>query len=183
MTNSDTRCVACKEKIAAGASICPTCKSYQWRWKNQLQYFSTIATLVVLILSGSAWLAGKIHKAFFSRDNIQIIEGSTIGPVVIVNRGDDEVYVSNILLWMAGRTSAWVAPQLVINEKLEPGQFLKRDWDSKLKQTASFARGLSQNDFEKLMQRVAAEDPYGPGVGPRLSFCKSICIPALMNGG
>ena len=62
-----TRCVACKHEIPAGASLCSVCKSYQRNWMNWLQYFSGIATLVVLIASGTIWMWGKARTALWPR--------------------------------------------------------------------------------------------------------------------
>jgi hypothetical protein len=55
---SITKCIACKEVIGIGATVCSKCKSYQTWWKNYLQYatsvvgvFTVMAALVVYIAS------------------------------------------------------------------------------------------------------------------------------------
>jgi hypothetical protein len=62
---------------------------------------------------------------------------------------------------MADRRSEWVAPYLDINEKLPPGQFLKRGFNASRIQGRTFiVRGLSPAEFQKLIARAAAEDPW-----------------------
>ncbi len=50
-TQIQKRCIACREKIAAGASICPKCRStqkIQW-WSNLLAAFKWIGGFTALI--------------------------------------------------------------------------------------------------------------------------------------
>lgn len=179
------RCVACKQEIPSSASLCSICKSYQRSWKNHLQYSAGIATLAVLILSGSAWLVDKAHKTFFSRDDVRVVGCNTLGSAVIVNRGDREVFLSHLLLWMPGRTSNWVAPDLPINESLPPGQFLKRDYSfSRIKGTAYFVRGLSADEFQKQIERATNGDPcvevaFYSSVDGNLPVLQTMATPTL----
>jgi hypothetical protein len=153
-------CVACREELHVGASICPTCKSYQRPWKNHLQYGAGVVTLFVLILSALAWLGDKAHKQFFLREDVRLVACDSMQAAVVQNKGDEEVFVSHLLLWMTGRTSGWIAQGLDINERLPPGQFLKSDFGpSRIKGKALFVHGLNDADFQKLMTRAAAEDP------------------------
>lgn len=153
------RCVACKQEIPAHASLCSICKSYQRQWKNHLQYGAGIATLFVLILTGSFWLFGRVRVAYFAREDVRLVSCSTLGSAVIVNKGDKEVFLSRVLLWMPGRTSGWIAPSLELDEKLPPGQFLRREFPpAKLKDLASFVRGVEPAQFEKLVTRAASDD-------------------------
>jgi hypothetical protein len=155
-----TRCVVCKQEINSGAPLCPECKCYQSPWKNHLQYFAGVATLVVLTLAASSWVIGKVRAAYFYRNDVRVVECNTLGSAVIVNRGNGEVFLSHLLLWMPGRTSNWVAPEMKIDEKLSPGQFLSKGFPgSRIKGTAYFVRGLSSADFERLLARAANGDP------------------------
>jgi hypothetical protein len=67
-------CIACKQEIPVGASLCSVCKSYQRPWKNRLQFFGPlVAGLVAVILlsiNGVAWFwgTGRIYLGFGSDD-------------------------------------------------------------------------------------------------------------------
>lgn len=162
MTNNDkkTHCVACKSGISPGASICPICKSYQKQWKNILQYVAGIVTLFVLTLSASAWLVGKIHKAFFIRDNVQVVGADTLGSAVVVNRGETDVFVSHLLMWMPGRKSDWLAPDIPIMETIAPGHFVKHDYSAaRITSDAEFVRGSNPSDFEQQIKLAVNGDP------------------------
>jgi predicted nucleic acid-binding Zn ribbon protein len=159
--NSPTqRCVVCKQDIPSGASLCSVCKSYQRSWKNHLQYVAGIATLAVLILSGVIWVGGKVRATFFYHDDVRLISCNSLASAVVVNRGDREVFLSHLLLYMPGRSSSsWVAPRIDFQESLPPGRFLKRDFPAaKIQGSASFVRGLSATDFERLVNRAADGD-------------------------
>lgn len=158
-TVDNRKCVVCKHDIPATASVCSICRSYQKRWKNQLQYYSGIAALLVLFLSASSWLVGRV-SAYFQRDDLRVISCNTSGAAVIANRGRTEVFISNLLLWMPGRNSDWEAPTLDISEVLPPGQFLKRQFPpSRIQGSALFVRGVDSASFEKLISRAANDDP------------------------
>lgn len=159
--SSPVRCVACKQEIPAGASLCSVCKSYQRPWKNHLLYIGGIATMVALIVSAVFWLWGN-HRVLLglSRDDVRLISANTLGSAVVVNRGDREVFVSQLLLTMPGRSARWLAPMLVFEEKLPVGQFLRREFPkTKLQEPAEFVRGLGAQAFEELVKRAANGDP------------------------
>ena len=65
-----TRCVACKQEIPRGASICSVCKSYQSSWKNTVQYVAGLVTLLVLIVTACTWLWGAARTTLFYRDDV-----------------------------------------------------------------------------------------------------------------
>lgn len=157
--NEQTLCVACKHEIPPFASVCPICKSYQAKWKNHLQYIAGITTLVVLILSGSVWLVAKVQGIFFYREDVRLVKCNTRNSAVIVNKSDGEVFLSQLLLWMRGRTSNWVAPGMKINEKVGPGQFFTKKFENPRINEGAFVRGQNQDDFEKLLVRAVHSDP------------------------
>lgn len=78
----------------------------------------------------------------------------------MVNRGDGEVFVSHLLLTMPGRSSNWLAPRLTFEEKLSPGQFLRKEFPPpRIGGNAEFVRGVATVDFENLVARAASGDP------------------------
>jgi hypothetical protein len=162
LPNSEAKkpCVACKCEIPADASLCSVCKSYQLAWKNWLQYVAGVVTLIVLTVSASFWLYEKVHAAFFSHENVSLVACSTmLRTAVVVNRGDRDVFVSHLQLWMARRTANWQAPELEINQTLAPGQFLEKEFPKSKIDSGEIVRGLSSAGFENLVSRAANNDP------------------------
>ena len=154
------RCVACKLEVSVGASLCSHCKSYQCVWKNHLQYFAGAATLIALFISVCGWFYLNMVKPFFDRDNVQVISANSLHSAVVVNRGDTEVFVSHMLLYMEGRSSNWQAKRLDFEEILPPGKFLRRGFlSSAITGSAEFVRGLNTADFEKLLVKATNGDP------------------------
>ncbi len=153
-------CVACRSEISAGASLCPVCKSYQETWKNHLQYMAGVATLIVLTVSASFWLYERIHAAYSYHENVSVVACSTMTrTAVVVNRGERNVFVSHLQLWMPGRTKDWLAPNLEINQSLAPGEFFKGEFSAPRFDAGEIVRGLNSADFEKLVSKAANNDP------------------------
>src|SRR4051812_17693713 len=121
-SSKSTQCVACKQEIPAGASVCSRCKSFQQRWKNWLQSCSRIVALLVLIATALTWLWANARVVFWYRDDVRLIAANTMTSAVVVNRGDGDAFVSHLLFFMSGRTSNWIAPRLTFEEKVSPGK-------------------------------------------------------------
>jgi AbiV family abortive infection protein len=153
-------CVACKCEIPAAASFCSVCKSYQRSWKNHLQYVAGVVTLIALTVSASFWLYERIHAAYFYHENVSVVACNTLWrTAVIVNRGDRDVFVSHLQLWMPGRARDWLAPNLEINQSLAPGRFFKGEFLPPKFDSGEFVRGLNSAEFEKLVSKAANNDP------------------------
>ena len=154
-------CIACGANIPAKASICSVCKSYQASWKNIIQYFSGIAALIALAASLITWLLGNARPLVFPRDDVTIMAASTQTQVVLANRGDRDVFVAHLIFTMPGRNHDWIAPRISINEKLAPGEFLKRSFETgRLDGPGTeFVRGASAEDFEAMIVKAARSDP------------------------
>jgi hypothetical protein len=68
--------------------------------------------------------------------------------------------VSHLLWTMPGRSSNWLAPRLTFEEKLSPGQFLRKEFPPpRIGGNSEFVRGLATADFENLVARAANGDP------------------------
>jgi len=158
-TPETQECIACKQQIPKGASLCPVCKSYQRNWKNHLQYTAGVAALVVLMISASTWLWGNARKLLLYRDDVRVISASTLDSAVVVNRGDGDVFVSHLLFTMPGRSSDWTAPRLIFDEKLAAGQFIRREFPKLKFEAGEVVRGLSVTEFETQVSRAANGDP------------------------
>lgn len=145
------RCVACKQEIPAGASVCSICKSYQTPWKNTIQYFSGIVALAAIVITAATWVVGITRTSLFYRDDVRLISASTLGSAVVVNLGDGEVYISHLVLTMPSRSTNVKVYRVVFEERLPPGQFIKREFLPKGKIAEGehyFVRGLSAAEFE-----------------------------------
>lgn len=153
------RCVACKQQIPAGASLCSHCNSYQHKWKNRLQYAAGITTLIIFVITASSWLYFNVIKAIWYRDDVRLISSNSLRSAVVANRGDGDVFVSHMFLYMIGRSSSWEAKRLDFEEILAPGKILRRDFPpAKIMGSAEFVRGLNSADFEKLLARAVNGD-------------------------
>lgn len=153
------RCVACKQEIPVGASLCSHCKSYQHVWKNHLQYGAGIATLTVLVITAWSWLYLNAVKPIWHHEDVRLISSNSLRSAVVANRGDVEVFVSHMLLYMPGRSSSWEAKRLDFEEVLPPGKISRRDFPpASITGSAEFVRGLNSADFEKLLVRASNGD-------------------------
>jgi hypothetical protein len=117
-------------------------------------------TLIVLLLTASSWIYLNIIKRFIDRDDVQLISADSLHSAVVANRGDTEVFVSHMFLYMQGRSSPWQAKRLDFEEILPPGKFLRRNFPpAAITGSAEFVRGLNSADFEKLLARASNGDP------------------------
>ena len=66
-----------------------------------------------------------VRILFWPRDDVQVIAANPQRGAVIVNRGDYEVFVAHIMLYMTGRTSNWVAQEIPVFMSVAPGKFLQ----------------------------------------------------------
>jgi hypothetical protein len=116
--------------------------------------------MIVLIVSAAFWLWGNSRLLLgLGRDDVALISANTLGSAVVVNRGDREVFVSHLLLFMPGRSANWQAPRLRFEERLPVGQFLRREFPRENPQEfREFVRGLNTPDFETLVNRAANGD-------------------------
>jgi len=89
----------------------------------------------------------------------RVAAANSLRSAVVANRGDGEVFVSHMLLYMPGRSSSWQAKRLDFEETLPPGHFLRRDFPpAKITGSAEFVRGLDPANFEKLLVRASNGD-------------------------
>jgi hypothetical protein len=151
------RCIVCKEEIASEASQCQKCGSYQRAWKNHLQYGAGIATLVVLGLSGMAWLSEKAISRF-SKDDVRVVSLNSLGSAVMLNSGHREVFVSHVLLTMRIGGEYIPAVRLDVQESLAPGRFLQKRFPRKIKGDALFIAGLNFHEFEAQVRQSMSDE-------------------------
>ena len=99
---------------------------------------TTVEIIAAILVIISRFLAAAVSLAFWSisqwptvriwlspRDEVQVITADPFAGAVIVNRGDHEVFVTNVFLYMTGRTSKWTAQQFPVGQTLLPEKFLR----------------------------------------------------------
>jgi hypothetical protein len=121
-------CKACGSPIPQSAGLCSVCKTYQGGWRAFFHFILSSLPLWVAAASLLVWAIGQwptIRILFWPREDVQVVAANPLGGAVIVNRGDYEVFVAHIVLYMTGRTSNWVAQPFPVNASVAPGKFLQ----------------------------------------------------------
>jgi hypothetical protein len=122
-------------------------------------YVSGLAAMIALSISAAFWLWGNGRLLLgLGRDDVRLVAANTLGSAIVANRGDREVFVSHLVLFMPGRSADWQAPRLVFEDRLPVGQFLRREFPRARLQDTEFVRGRDPSDFEKLVNRAANLD-------------------------
>jgi hypothetical protein len=100
--SDQARCISCRAEIIEGASICPTCKSYQSRWKNTLSYGATVASVIALVASAIAYVSSRFMDVLGEYTTAEGVTGSYIShpPLngLFVNTGKGEAFVTHITI-------------------------------------------------------------------------------------
>jgi hypothetical protein len=152
-------CKACGSPISQNATLCPVCKTYQQRWKAAVQFGSSSTAFIAAAVSLILWAISQlptVRVLVWPREDVRVVAANSLSGGVVVNRGDHEVFVSHILLFMTNR-STWEAQRFPIDESLPPGKFLrvakpKTDFDP-----GFFVRGVKAANFEKFMENVLSD--------------------------
>lgn len=111
-TNDCKGCVYCGTTMALMASICPTCKSYQDRWRNILLFIGAIAgaiTLGVGILSFAVNQGVTAFKTAFWRDSLAVLEfeaeGLLSARAIVANKGDGPLLLSVVQVFLKNNSN------------------------------------------------------------------------------
>jgi hypothetical protein len=124
-------CVACASPIPIGASLCPTCKTWQSPRRRLLQDLAGVVGIIALLGSASVYVVSKlpdVRRTLFWRDDIQVLAFKSEGDLLVANRGDGEVYVSHISLGIRheGRNRSVT---LRLGESIVSGSILKHTFE------------------------------------------------------
>lgn len=120
-------CKECGSPIPQSAKLCSVCKTYQQRWRAFIHFLSSSTPLWVAAASLFLWAITQLPTVRIlirPREDVQVIAANLQRGAVIVNRGDYEVFVAHIMLYMTGRTSNWVAEEIPVFMSVAPGKFL-----------------------------------------------------------
>ena len=120
-------CNACGSSIPQSATLCSVCKTYQQRWKARVQFFSSTTAFFAAALSLILWAVTQLPTLrilVWPREDVRVTAANSLTGGVVANRGDHEVFVSHIVLFMTGR-SKWTTHRFPVDESLAPGKFLR----------------------------------------------------------
>jgi len=82
-----------------------------------------VATASLIVWAITQWPTVRI--LLWPREDVQVVAANPLEGAVIVNRGDYEVFVAHIWLYMTGRTGDWIGQQFFVHASVAPGKFLQ----------------------------------------------------------
>lgn len=150
-TNERTLCVTCKSDIAAGAAVCPICKSYQSSWKRKLYYCATIAGLITVVISLLTYVAStwpEVRRTLFWKDLVDITAFNSMGKIVIYNAGDGKVFISH--LWYGSEKLSF-SGAIHINKIIDSKSFLVDDVEKPQQGSTQWGTGSFSEDLWQKM--------------------------------
>jgi len=104
-------CRYCANEIAATATLCPVCRSYQSRLRNNVLFAAGAAGFITLVVSALVFTVqevGQITSELRWKDNINVgefdIQEDGAGRILFINNGDGPVFVSDVVIFMSNDT-------------------------------------------------------------------------------
>ncbi len=122
-----TECIACRNALEAGASLCSHCGSFQSAWKNHLRYWATLVGLLAFIFTAVAYLFSivpEIRKTFAWEDRIKVLDAILPGFIVVANIGDGNVFAQK-LHWTGNIDNFYSTDTIPINKAVSKEQGLE----------------------------------------------------------
>jgi len=154
-------CKACGTAMPIGASLCPTCKTYQHWLKGWLQFYGSIAALIVLSVSLLGWLGSmlpNLRRNLMPRHHLSVVSANSNESLVVFNDGDKDLFVSYVLLSMSGRSSAWKAPYVPIQAGVPAGQFYRHEFPKPRSiENGEFVRGVQEPQWQQLLTQAFSQ--------------------------
>lgn len=92
-------CISCRALISREAKLCPTCRSYQVNWKNDLAYFGSTAGFIAILASAVTFISGQLAEGWRVatwKDIIQPVYFEYPGDVAFINSGDGDAVVASV---------------------------------------------------------------------------------------
>jgi hypothetical protein len=147
-------CKACGTPMPLGASLCPTCKTYQHPLKRGLQFYGGMATLIVLSGSLLTWLYTTVPN-LIPRRHLSVVASNSNDTIIVFNDGTRDIFVSHAFMQMRTPNSNWKAYMPPIRTVVPPGQY----HEHKLKPPpdmphAGFVRGMPEPQWLQLLSRA-----------------------------
>ena len=131
---------------------------------SRLHYWATHwvtrGIFAVLLAFGVGWAIFKGARLLWPTEELRLVSCNTLGSAVLANRGDDDVFISHLILSMPGRSTDWQAKRLDVKEFVKAGGILRREFPkSVISGPAEFIRAANSDEFNKLVSRAANGDP------------------------
>lgn len=102
-------CRYCGSAMSAPATLCPTCRSYQGRYRNIIPYLASATGLFALVASAVTFVVSQIAEAAKNhnwKDNAEIVFFSSGSypafSIVAANVGDGPIFVTELLVRYGG---------------------------------------------------------------------------------
>ncbi|HEV2545751.1 MAG TPA: hypothetical protein VGU20_00280 [Stellaceae bacterium] len=98
-SEAKVQCIVCRDLIRAGARICPTCKSWQDKWRNGLTFGASIAGFITLLATGIAFVFSKgveLYSILSWKDDIKVVELTLPGKALFLNSGSGTALLSRV---------------------------------------------------------------------------------------
>lgn len=124
-------CKYCKEPIAYSATVCSHCSKYQVVWRNELIYYSSVAALVLLALSGSAFIINQSYNLinrFAKGDDVRVAAYLLYEEGVIQNVGYRPLNILRVSINIPKLNEYYSSD---IYKTVEPGELIRFDTTAK----------------------------------------------------
>ncbi|WP_447751841.1 hypothetical protein [Pseudomonas nicosulfuronedens] len=142
-------CVACCSELKPTASICPTCKTYQSRWRGWVSYAASVTGFLALLGSALAFIystASEPIKTAIFGDRVYVSYLHYPGTLVLVNSGYQDVFVTNLnFYWAEGAANEEVR----INKAIPKRGFVNVNLDYIDRRSKSGPKTLPRAEIEK----------------------------------
>lgn len=165
-------CIACREPILSGATVCKTCKSDQAQWRNELKYWAGVVGVFTLVASGVAFTASVGFQAWqrlFGHE-ITVTNVDPFGQTVVWNLTPNPIEIKTIsitsaapknnLVWEVHKTIAANAKDEISLLDVAAKSWYDLPGDMFGKAPAAYAK-VSPADFESLRKNMFT-DKYVP---------------------
>lgn len=93
-----TECIACKEPILKGATLCKLCKSDQSNWRNELKFWAGVAGIFTLVASGLVFTANlgfQLWQRAFGHE-IAVTNVDPFGKTIAWNLSANPIYLKTV---------------------------------------------------------------------------------------
>ena len=84
--------------------MCPVCKSWQSRWKNNLVFFGGSAGVLALLFTAATYVSTTIYTALSQRQDAQVLQFQYPGHQIVDNSGTVPLMLSHYeFVWHSGK--------------------------------------------------------------------------------
>lgn len=162
------KCVACRESILTGATVCKVCKSDQAQWRNELKYWAGVVGVFTLVASGVAFTASvgfQLWQRLFGHE-ITLTNVDPFGQTVVWNLTPNPIEVktisitssapSNNLVWEVHKTIAANSKDEISLLDVAAKSWYDLPGEMFGKAPAGYAK-VSSADFEALKKNTSTE--------------------------